>query len=326
MISQNWQAALANAITDPKQLLTTLNLNSELSNAAIQQFPFRVTHEFVARMEKGNPKDPLLLQVLPLGQELQPATGFSLDPLAEKSATRAPGLLHKYRDRVLFTLTSACAINCRYCFRRHFPYADNNPAIQGWQQAISYIATHVEIKEVILSGGDPLIVKDAQLQELLKKLAVIPHLKRLRIHTRLPIVLPQRITTELLQALTSTPLQIVVVVHVNHANEIDNPVRNIINLLRDARIPVFNQSVLLKNINDSVTTLINLSETLFAAGIIPYYLHMLDKVQGAAHFDVSEETARQLVWEMMQQLPGYLVPKLVREEPGMPAKSPIAVL
>jgi EF-P beta-lysylation protein EpmB len=292
----------------------------------IQQFPLRVPRGFVARMQKGNLEDPLLKQVLPLNQELMPTFGFSKDPLHEKEATKLPGLLHKYRDRVLLTLVSACAINCRYCFRRHFPYEENNPGIEGWNHAIDYIKNNSEIKEVIFSGGDPLILKDMQLQELTQKIAKISHVKRLRIHTRMPIVLPERITDELLHWLTASRLTSIMVVHANHANEIDDSVTIAMDKLLKAGIRVFNQSVLLKGINDSVSALVELSEKLFDAGIIPYYLHMLDRVQGAAHFEVDEKIARNLVWDMMQELPGYLVPKLVREQAGAPAKIPISIV
>ena len=326
--ASDWQKALTQVITDPKELLTLLELDINLldaAKAAAAQFPLRVPRGFIDRMHKGDPRDPLLLQVLPLGKELDKAEGFTQDPLQEQHASPLPGLLHKYQDRVLFTLTGACAINCRYCFRRHFPYNQNNPAMQGWEQAIAYITNNSNIKEIILSGGDPLIVKDHLLLDLLQQLSSISHLKRIRIHSRLPIVLPSRITNSLIETLVSTRLKPVMVIHCNHPNEIDITVRNAIDLLLAAKIPTFNQSVLLKDINDSVSTLVNLSEVLFAAGVIPYYLHLLDKVQGAAHFDIAETTAKQLIREMMQQLPGYMVPKLVNEKPGAPAKIPISI-
>lgn len=326
--SANWQIELAQAITDPHELLQLLHLDPQLLNNnqfALEQFPLRVPRGFVARMEKGNAADPLLLQVLPLAIEQQQVVGFSRDPLQEKKFNPVPGLLHKYQDRVLLTATGICAINCRYCFRRHFPYGDNNPGQQGWEETISYLKNHTEVKEVILSGGDPLMLKDQPLKELILQIATVPHIKRLRIHSRLPIVLPERITPELIQILTATRLQAVMILHSNHANEIDNSVKFVVQNLRAANIPVLNQSVLLKGINDSIEALINLSETLFAVGIIPYYLHLLDKVQGAAHFDVAEERARDLIQQMTQQLSGYLVPKLVKEEPGALSKTTILI-
>jgi EF-P beta-lysylation protein EpmB len=322
----NWQTELSHAITQLDELLKILELSPTAVNSSLlaaQQFALRVPRGYVARMRKADPQDPLLLQVLPLQQELFAVPGYTTDPLQEKAANPIPGLLHKYHDRVLLTLTGSCAINCRYCFRRHFPYAENNPGMQGWQQAIDYIASKSEIREVIYSGGDPLLLKDGQLQEITDKIAAIAHVKRLRIHSRIPIVLPERITDELLSCLTSTRLQPVMVVHCNHANEIDDAVINAMQKLQAAKIPVLNQTVLLKGVNDSVRALIELSESLFAAGIMPYYLHLLDKVQGAAHFEVSENIAKQLAWEMMQQVSGYLVPKLVCEKPGALAKVPM---
>ena len=324
----NWQTELSNAVTRLDDLLRLLDLSPTAVNTSLlaqEQFNFRVPRGFIARMRKNDPQDPLLLQILPLQQELLATPGYTTDPLQEKTANPIPGLLHKYHDRVLLTLTGSCAINCRYCFRRHFPYAENNPGMQGWQRAIDYIASNPEIREVIYSGGDPLVLKDNQLQEITEKIAAISHIKRLRIHSRLPIVLPERITDNLLQVLTGTRLQTVMVVHCNHANEIDETVINAVQKLQAAKISVLNQTVLLRGINDSTSALIALSERLFAANILPYYLHLLDKVQGAAHFDVPENIAKQLVWEMMQQVSGYLVPKLVCEKPGALAKMPITI-
>lgn len=323
----NWQIALADAITDLSGLLAAVKLDAPdigASATAVRQFPLRVPRGFVARMRPGDPNDPLLLQVLPHAKELEWAPGFSTDPLQEKRVNYIPGLLHKYHGRVLLTVTSGCAVNCRYCFRRHFPYEDNNPGTEGWNDALEYIAAHADIREVIFSGGDPLLVKDAPLGALINKIAQIPHVKRLRIHTRLPVVLPERVTPGLVNCLTATRLQPVVVVHCNHANEIDDHVRAAIRDLTAARITVFNQSVLLKGVNDSVAALLDLSEALFAAGVVPYYLHLLDKVQGSAHFEVSETEAQQLLSGLLQQLPGYLVPKLVREQPGAKSKLPLA--
>lgn len=324
--STDWQIELAQAITQPQQLLDLLQLDSSLlcdAQLASRSFSLRVPQGFVARMRKGDPFDPLLLQVLPLGQELINKPDFLQDPLMENKANVVTGLLHKYKDRVLLLATGACAINCRYCFRRHFPYENNNPGMQGWQTALNYIAADKKINEVILSGGDPLLLKDKSLAELVGKIAEIPHIKRLRIHSRLPIVLPARITDELLITLTQTRLQPVMVVHSNHANEIDSHVAYAIARLRVARIPVFNQAVLLKNINDSVAALKNLSEKLFSVGIMPYYLHLLDKVEGTHHFDVPLEKAKALMSELLKELSGYLVPKLVQEQAGALSKLPV---
>jgi EF-P beta-lysylation protein EpmB len=324
---QSWQEALKNAITDPQELWHELNLDPADLPAAYQAnqlFGLRVPREFVARMEKGNPLDPLLLQVLPAAHELIASPGFSADPLNEKAFNPLPGLLHKYQSRVLLTLAGSCAINCRYCFRREFPYAENTPGQQGWQQALDYIAADVRINEVIFSGGEPLIVKDQLLAQLIAQIADIPHVTRIRIHTRLPIVIPSRINDELLAALTQSRLQIIVVIHCNHANEINADVINALAQLRNANIVLLNQSVLLKNINDQATTLINLSERLFSAGVLPYYLHLADRVNGTSHFEVDETTAQNLIAKISQHLPGYLVPKLVREIAGEAAKTILA--
>ncbi len=315
-----WQQALSSAITDISELYDVLKIDdfySELTQQAQQSFALRVPREFVSRMEVGNPHDPLLLQVLPQAIEMQKMPGFSADPLNENQKNPVPGLLHKYPNRVLLTLTGVCAINCRYCFRRHFPYADNVPARHDWNRALEYISQDKNIDEVILSGGDPLILKDSLIAEFVAQLEKMSHVERLRIHTRLPIVIPQRVTDEWIQWMRKSRFQIVVVIHCNHANEIDEPVLLALKRLRESSITLLNQSVLLKNVNDDVTVLVNLSKRLFQAGVLPYYLHLLDKVEGAAHFDVSEKKANALMREIKKQLPGFLVPMLAREVPGM---------
>lgn len=315
-----WQTALAEMITDPAELLQLLDLDPALLAPAQQTsklFPLRVPRGFVARMERGNCHDPLLRQVLPLGAELKTSPGYVTDPLLEADANPIPGLLHKYPGRVLLTVVGNCAINCRYCFRRHFPYADNNPGKQGWRAILDYITADKNITEVILSGGDPLLANDKTLRELIDQLASLPQLKTLRIHTRLPIVIPERITPELLQILTQhIQLRNVLVTHTNHAQELDQSVTQALQKLRQANITLLNQAVLLRGINDTVESLLQLSERLFDDGVLPYYLHLLDKVQGAAHFAVSERKAKQLIKALSQRLPGYLVPKLVKEVGG----------
>jgi EF-P beta-lysylation protein EpmB len=274
-------------------------------------------------MRPGDPDDPLLRQVLPLSEELSPAPGFDIDPVDDSAAELTPGVLQKYNGRALLVTTGACAVHCRYCFRRHFPYAEHQIRGESWQDALVYIAGDPSISEVILSGGDPLSVSDARLAEMLGDLAGIPHLRRLRIHTRLPIVLPSRVDEGLLEALATNLHQLVVVVHANHAQEIDGEVAAALERLRGARATVLNQAVLLAGVNDEAGALCELSETLFAAGVLPYYLHLLDRVSGAAHFAVDEERARRLVGEMTARLPGYLVPRLVREMAGAPSKVPL---
>jgi EF-P beta-lysylation protein EpmB len=319
-----WQSELARMVTCPKTLFSLLELDERAlqdAMAAAALFPLRVTHSFISRMEKGNLNDPLLRQVLPLGQELATTPGYTNDPLQEKNANPVPGLLHKYQSRVLVTLTSACAIHCRYCFRRSFPYDENTPGRSGWQALIDYIQQDANINEVILSGGDPLAVNDAYLHEFTKALKTLPQIKRLRIHTRLLVVLPERVTPELLAWLTSLSMKPIIVIHANHPNEINGTVKEALALLQKAGVTLLNQSVLLKNINDNEATLTALSEKLFECGVLPYYLHMLDKVNGAAHFDCTPEKAKQLHASMKRVLPGYLVPKLVVEVAGALSKT-----
>ncbi len=323
--SQGWQALLGQAITDPGELLQELRLPLSLLPAALQacsSFRLRVPRSFVARMRPGDPDDPLLRQVLPLGEELVVAPGYSSDPLAELDAMPAPGVLHKYRKRVLLTMTGACAVHCRYCFRRHYPYSDANPT-REYRQTLDYLDRQADVNEVILSGGDPLTLSDRRLAGLVAELEAIPQLQRLRIHSRVPVVLPQRINPELLAWMTTTRLQIVLVIHSNHANEIDTRVSAAMQQLHAAGITLLNQSVLLRGVNDRAATLVDLSEKLFAAHVLPYYLHQLDAVQGAAHFRVDDRKARALIEEIRTSLPGYLVPKLVREQPGHPSKTPV---
>ncbi len=321
-----WQQALARAVTDPGELLEMLGLSRDLlpgAHAAGRYFPLRVPRGFVARMRRGDPQDPLLRQVLPLDEECCEVPGFGADPVGDLAAMAAPGVLHKYQGRVLLTVTGACAVHCRYCFRRHYPYSEANPAAANWGAALDYITADGTISEVILSGGDPLTLSDRRLEDLLQPLAEIAHVRRLRIHTRLPIVLPERITGALLHLLAASRLQPVLVVHANHAREIDTAVRQSLGRCRQAGIALLNQSVLLRGVNDSPAALAQLSEVLFEVGVLPYYLHMLDKVRGAAHFEVSEADAGRILTELSTCLPGYLVPRLVREAAGAPAKQPV---
>lgn len=322
----NWQIELTQAIDQLPLLLTELELDPATSPAGLildPTFPLRVPRGYAARMTKKNWQDPLLLQVLPQSAESHILPGYHQDPLQEAAANPVPGLLHKYHDRALWIVTGACAVHCRYCFRRHFPYQANQPGRAGWEAICTYLQQHSEIKELILSGGDPLTVKDSYLAELLTALASVPHLQRVRFHSRIPVVLPSRITPALLEAMTCTRLKPVMVLHINHAQEIDKNVQTAVQSLRALQIPVFNQAVLLRGINDTATTLVQLSEALFASGILPYYLHMLDPVQGAAHFAVPRAEAQQLMQTIIQQLPGYLVPKLVQEIPGARSKLPV---
>ncbi|MFZ5619987.1 MAG: EF-P beta-lysylation protein EpmB [Pseudomonadota bacterium] len=320
-----WRRELAEAVTRPAELLALLGLPPEPSaETAAGLFGLRVPRGFIARMRHGDRNDPLLLQVLPQAAECAAApAGYGPDPLAEAAAMTVPGLLHKYRGRVLLTLTGACGIHCRYCFRRHYPYTEANPGGSHWPATLEHIGADTGITEVILSGGDPLSLSDARLAALCADLAAIPHLRRLRLHSRLPIVLPARITPELLETLSGGRLDAVLVVHANHPNEIDATVRLALRRTVAAGVPVLNQAVLLRGVNDRADTLCALSEALFQAGALPYYLHQLDRVLGAAHFEVPDAKAVALAAELRARLPGYLVPRLVREEAGAPAKTPL---
>lgn len=321
-----WQTLLANAVTNAQELCQILGLDPALvpgALAAAGQFPLRVPRSFVARMRHGDPQDPLLRQVLPVAAELALAEGFVTDPVGDLASREVPGLLHKYEGRALIVSTGACAVHCRYCFRRHFPYADQSPLAGGWQRTVDHLRSDSSIGEVILSGGDPLSLSDRRLMQLTEALQEIPHIRRLRIHTRYPIVLPERIDAGLLKWLTNVSLQKVVVIHANHARELDASVERACRALSGAGATLLNQSVLLAGINDSAAALIELSERLFAMHVLPYYLHVLDRVQGAAHFDVAEERASELHAQLLGRLPGYLVPKLVREVAGAASKTPL---
>lgn len=323
----DWQDELRQAVTDPKQLLQLLDLSTDLLSGALAGdalFGLKVPHPFLKRMHKGDPNDPLLRQVLPLAAEQEQHPGFSLDPLGEAAANRSQGLIHKYRNRILLILSGACAINCRYCFRRHFAYGDNQLGKPQWQRVLEYIQKHPQVDEVIFSGGDPLATSDARLAALITSLADQAQIRRLRIHTRLPVVIPQRVNDGLIQALTATRLQPIMVLHINHPQEIDDQVVAACQRLRAAGVLLLNQAVLLRGINDSLTVQKTLSETLFEAGIIPYYLFLFDPVAGAAHFDTDATRAQQLLGELQAALPGYLVPRLARELPGQPAKTLLA--
>ncbi|WP_193165642.1 EF-P beta-lysylation protein EpmB [Microbulbifer hainanensis] len=323
---RRWQDEMNDLVTDPRELFELLGLDeAQLPQAftASGEFALRVPRSFLQRMRRGDPRDPLLLQVLPGAPELASQPGFSADPLEERAANPVPGVVHKYRGRLLLIAAGQCAVNCRYCFRRAFPYGDNHLSRAQWQAALDYIRARSELREVILSGGDPLVLGDRQLRWLAAGLADIPHIDKLRVHSRLPIVAPSRITDDMIDWFSGSRLKPVLVLHCNHANEIDDDVRAALAKLRSAGVTLLNQAVLLKGVNDRADVLEALSESLFAAGVLPYYLHQLDRVQGAAHFEVSDANALALVEKLRLRLPGYLVPKLVREIPGEGSKSPL---
>ncbi|MEE2763090.1 MAG: EF-P beta-lysylation protein EpmB [Pseudomonadota bacterium] len=324
---RSWQQHLSESITSPEILLQRLGLAPEewLSGAQAghQLFPIRVPEPFLARMRHGDPNDPLLRQVLPRQEESVRMPGYVRDPLAEDRAVQTTGLIRKYRSRALLMVTGQCAVNCRYCFRRHFPYDEQRLGASDRRQVIDTLSASPEINEVILSGGDPLAVNDRLLAQWAADLSAIPHIRRLRLHTRLPVVIPQRVCDALLKWLSQTQIPVVMVLHINHPAEIDPTTRNALGYLRAAGVTLLNQSVILRGVNDSVAVLESLSETLFEAGVMPYYLHAFDPVEGAHHYDVPDEEARTLVQGLLARLPGFLVPRLVREEPGRDGKTPI---
>jgi EF-P beta-lysylation protein EpmB len=320
----SWQEILSNTVNSSAELCRLLDLDLAAlpeGHPLLAQFPVRVPLPFLGRMAKGDPLDPLLLQVFPALAEADPAPGYSADPVGEAACNPAPGILHKYHGRALLLVTSSCAIHCRYCFRRHFPYQDNQPGKQHWQDSLAYVGSDTSIGEIILSGGDPLTLPDSYLAWFYEQLASFSHVHRIRIHTRLPVMIPQRMTENLCNILANPRFQTILVLHSNHAREIDGAVAQSCLALRQKGITLLNQSVLLKGVNDSVTALAALSERLFETGVLPYYLHLLDRVTGASHYDVTEAQALVLIEELRNTLPGYLVPKLVREVPGEGAKS-----
>jgi len=322
-----WQHELAQAIRDPRELLERLGLATDdivAARGAAADFPLRVPHGYVARMRTGDPDDPLLAQVWPSARERESVDGFGPDPVGERAAMLEPGVLHKYCGRVLLVTTGACGIHCRYCFRREFPYAEANPRRDQWQTALATIAHDPSIEEVILSGGDPLSLPDRTLADLAERIAAIPHVTTLRLHTRLPVVVPERVDEALTQWLAVTPLHTVVVLHANHANELDRDVAAAAERLRRCGAMLLNQAVLLAGVNDGCGEQAALGRGLLRCGVLPYYLHLLDPVRGAAHFDVSVERARQLMADLAARMPGYLIPRLVREEAGKPGKTPVS--
>ena len=324
---QNWQSQLSDLITDPLELLEVLKLCPEqlLSGAilASEQFKLRVPRAFVGKMTVGDPLDPLLLQVLPHHLELEDYPDFVTDPLGEGQANQQPGVLHKYKSRFLLTLTGACAVHCRYCFRRHFPYQENLPKNEDWLNIKNYIESQPDINEVIFSGGDPLTLSNRKLKLWIERLESLPQIKFLRIHSRVPIVIPNRVDEELVSLLKNSRLRIILVVHSNHAAELDDLTCARLSLLVQQQITVLNQAVLLKGINNSAQVLVDLSYRLFDAGVMPYYLHVLDKVKGAHHFDLSPKEINLIYKDVLENLPGYLVPKLVREIAGEKNKTPL---
>ncbi len=325
-VESDWHRSLAQAIRNPADLIKRLGLDTTLSESArtaTDEFPLLVPLSYLDRMQSGNPDDPLLRQVLPLDAELQPVSGFTTDAVDDIGFRIAPGLLQKYSGRALLIATGSCAVHCRYCFRRHYPYGDEPRRLDDWQPAIDALTSDPSITEVLLSGGDPLMLTDQRLADLIDQLESVTHLRRIRVHTRLPIVLPDRVTPRLIDVLTRGRLAPVVVVHANHAAEVVDDCAESLRSLASNGIPVLNQAVLLKGVNDSVDAMCELSEALINLGVMPYYLHQLDRVAGTAHFEVSFDHGRELIREMRKRLPGYAVPRYVQEIPGAAHKTVI---
>ena len=321
-----WKEQMKRAIRDPHELARRLNLPApnEKQVKAARMFGLFVPEAFLSRIHASDPTDPLLLQVLPQADETLLKDGFVTDPLAESDAKQSDGLLQKYRGRVLLITNSVCAINCRYCFRRHFPYEQTPHSLDQWQEAIHKIASDPSINEVIFSGGDPLTLVDEKLSDIVREIDSLQHVTRIRFHSRLPIVIPDRITDELVQLLGSLSAKVVFVIHSNHANELDGEVAEALKKLKSTGCQLLNQSVLLRGINDDIDTLVALSNRLIECDVLPYYLHQLDRVQGTAQFEVAVERGKKLIAAMRSQLPGYAVPRYVCEEPGQPNKTIIA--
>lgn len=316
--TKSWQWQMSNAIQDAETLLDYLNLDLSF---APSEFPVFVPYPYLSRIEPGNKDDPLLKQVFPDLAEMNHRPEFTEDPLVESDFSPVKGMLKKYAGRALIISTGRCGIHCRYCFRQHFPYNDFQPDTRDWKRILDLLGKDPSIRELILSGGDPLTLSDSRLKSLVDEFSQVKHLKTLRIHSRMPVVIPQRVCAEMLDWISKATIRIVLVVHINHPDEIDQQVTQSINALTEAGVYLLNQSVLLKGVNDNSAVLADLSWRLFDTGIQPYYLHLMDKVKNAAHFDVSLNTAEKLVETIQNQLPGYLVPKLVTEIAGRLSKT-----
>lgn len=339
-VAEDWKTILAQAIRNPGELCRLLELPETWAEQMVQAargFPLLVPRSVLPRIQKGNPHDPVLRQFLPTEAELQPASGFSKDPLEEQTASPSPGILAKYSGRILILTHPACPVHCRYCFRRHFPYAEvlrdkNRPepsvdepggALRLVPRVVDYLRSHPDVREVIFSGGDPLLLDDQAIEQWMKSLGAISTVRRVRYHTRMPVVIPQRVTKDFVNILKTSHLACVIVLHVNHPREIDSGVTEAIGRLRESRAILLVQSVLLAGINDSAEILAELYESIGSLGVLPYYLHQLDKVSGAHHFEVPEERGREIMEQLRRILPGYLVPRYVREVPRAPSKVPL---
>ncbi len=322
-----WQTILKAAFRSPEELAAELQLPTSMAitaRGAHDQFRLFAPQPFVDLMERGRTDDPLLLQIWPAPAELQIHPDEKPDPVGDAQAHVMPGVLQKYSGRALLVLTGACAVHCRYCFRRNWSYDESPGSLVQWEPSLAAIEADPSIHEVILSGGDPFMWDDEKLARLVERIEQMQHVSRLRIHTRMPVVLPQRVTPELLSALSTSSLRTVVVVHANHHRELSQLVQQAMERMAAQGFTLLNQSVLLAGVNDTANELVQLSERLIECSVLPYYLHQLDRVTGSSHFDVSIDRGRALIAEMRRRLPGYLVPRYVRETPGEQAKSVIA--
>lgn len=321
-LQKDWQSLFSDTINDLATLAKLLELPIDL-NQNVGNFPLKVPQNFVKKMQKGDIHDPLLRQILPTFAETLNMAGFSTDPLSEKTSNPVKGVIHKYASRVLIPVTGACVVNCRYCFRQHFDYHENMPSRENWQDIVHYIEQNPAVNEVILSGGDPLSLSNRRVFDILDILNNIPQIQTIRLHSRVPVMIPERLDNALLEKFRQSRCQIVLVIHANHPNELDDDNVFYFKRARLAGVTLLNQTVLLKDINNDADILAMLSEKLWRAGVLPYYLHVLDKVAGAGHFLVFDSEAVQIYWDLLAKCAGYLVPKLVRETPDEPFKTPI---
>lgn len=323
---QDWRTAIRRTIRDTESLSRALGRTKAdigADDAAHRSFATLVPPAWLDKIDVNDPNDPLLRQVLPIATENEVVSGFIDDPVGDRAARRNGGVLHKYHGRALLVTTGACAINCRYCFRRHFPYSEHLASRGRWKAACAYLKDHPDVTELILSGGDPLMLSTDLLQDLTDQLQSLPHIQTLRVHTRMPVVMPERIDDDLVRWLSRWPGRLVVVIHCNHPNELGPDVASALERLVSSGARLFNQSVLLKGINDRWQVLAKLSQQLFDLQVQPYYLHQLDRTAGTAHFEVDQENAKSIVRQLMAHLPGYLVPKLVQEKAGGEYKQPV---
>ena len=315
-----WRKIQRENFTSLEKLCTYLELNSDQISQLTEskKFPLNLPSRLAAKIEKGTLNDPLFKQFVPLHEENHSSDDFVKDPVGDCNASQSAKYLKKYAGRVLLMPTGACAMHCRYCFRQNYSYA---PYQSGLSQELAWIDQDPSIKEVILSGGDPLSLTNDSLQEILHSICAISHVERIRFHTRFPIGIPERIDKTFLALLEACSKQVWFIIHCNHPRELDLDVLASLKKIQKLGIPVLNQSVLLKGVNDCVDTLQALCEKLAANGIFPYYLHQLDRVERAAHFEVSQTQGRQLIQELNKRLSGYAVPKYVQEIPGEPSKT-----